>query len=705
MIERFNITKYYLVGEVVGGTFGKHHHDEFFDIISQKEKLAFLDQVVVNEQERKAKKRAAREGMWETVGTVVAVVGLSILTMGVGGAAIIAAVGGVGSAGAAIAVGAAYTAVGGYIAYQGHKGYQMGGEKGLVLGVATAALGMYTAGKGMAFTAGGSYSHEQGFGVSMGYNFMGGSDGKTSLGNIGISYSEKGGFGLSGGYNINPNIGINANIHQSGAWGVGASVHQTNDARIKDGLGLNVGYRETADGKVGLTGGVNYNHTMGNSTSGFGTMSMGYNYDTLFGGGVSLGYSQTDTGQSLVSGFSGQVSWNVNAGFQSQLDISYSWERTANFLAGHGAISDLQIALNQFEAEYGDLNDLDKAFQKAAMGLPLSEMEIALIEKAQRDAAQRKEAENVMQGAGAVTARNDERKKKGETIQIALDAEEKAEFLKKAEKYLVSKVKDFLENEGKDLLKVKQAFAEYENNPNAETAAKLVEAYEETKSAMGAGFIPIAGDVLDGIIAVKDFYRGDYLNAGLSTATIFAPFLPAPVAKKFIKGILETPLGKKMADSYLGKLVTSKLGKKTDSFGVDETMQSADEIAGVLKNGSYIRNPTAQSLDKLITASGKINSKNMSGNYMYVIDSKGNIIIGTRAGQKMPHPTLIGGKNPQVQGAGIVDIRGGQIYSIDNYSGHFKPNASSLEAMQNAFGKYPKSTFHKRFQGYKIYGE
>jgi hypothetical protein len=106
---------------------------------------------------------------------------------------------------------------------------------------------------------------------------------------------------------------------------VGASVHQTNYAGMKDGFGLNVGYRETADGKVGQTGGVNYSHSMENPTSGFGTMSMGYNYDTLFGGGVSLGYSQTDTGQSLVSGFSGQVSWNVNAGFQSQLDISYSW--------------------------------------------------------------------------------------------------------------------------------------------------------------------------------------------------------------------------------------------------------------------------------------------------------------------------------------------------------------------------------------------
>ena len=39
----------------------------------------------------------------------------------------------------------------------------------------------------------------------------------------------------------------------------------------------------------------------------------------------------------------------------------------------------------------------------------------------------------------------------------------------------------------------------------------------------------------------------------------------------------------------------------------------------------------------------------------------------------MPHPTLVGGANPQVRAAGIVDIRGGRIYSADNTSGHFKP--------------------------------
>ena len=88
---------------------------------------------------------------------------------------------------------------------------------------------------------------------------------------------------------------------------------------------------------------------------------------------------------------------------------------------------------------------------------------------------------------------------------------------------------------------------------------------------------------------------------------------------------------------------------------------------------------------------------------MYAIDESGDIIIGTRGGQRMPHPTLIGGENPQVLGAGIVDIRGGRIYSVDNASGHFKPGPASLEAAQKAFGNLPPSVFRKDFQGYLPY--
>jgi len=149
------------------------------------------------------------------------------------------------------------------------------------------------------------------------------------------------------------------------------------------------------------------------------------------------------------------------------------------------------------------------------------------------------------------------------------------------------------------------------------------------------------------------------------------------------------------------KITTQGMG----NFRVDPAMQAADEAAGVLKNGSYIKNPTAKNMNDLITDSGKIGSKQMSGQYMYVVDTNGNIVIGTRAGQKMPHPTLIGGENPQVKAAGIVDIRGGQIYKVDNSSGHFKPSAESLQAAEEAFGKLPSSAFSSSFQGYVPYNK
>lgn len=132
-------------------------------------------------------------------------------------------------------------------------------------------------------------------------------------------------------------------------------------------------------------------------------------------------------------------------------------------------------------------------------------------------------------------------------------------------------------------------------------------------------------------------------------------------------------------------------------------MQAADEAAGVLVNGRYIQNPTARNLTSMLTDAGKIGGKETSGRFMYVVDEAGDIIIGTRAGQKMPHPTLVGGANPQVQAAGIVDIRGGRIYSVDLESGHFKPTAEALGAAERAFGKLPKSAFSKDFQGYLPY--
>ena len=135
-------------------------------------------------------------------------------------------------------------------------------------------------------------------------------------------------------------------------------------------------------------------------------------------------------------------------------------------------------------------------------------------------------------------------------------------------------------------------------------------------------------------------------------------------------------------------------------------MQAKDIEMGVLIDGAYIKNPTAQNMSDLIKpGSNYVDNSKMNGQFMYVVDTNGNIIIGSRAGQHMPHPTLIGGTNPTVQGAGIVEIRGGKIYSIDNSSGHFKPDSSCMVSVQNAFGQLPSNVFHKDFQGYLTFGD
>lgn len=46
--------------------------------------------------------------------------------------------------------------------------------------------------------------------------------------------------------------------------------------------------------------------------------------------------------------------------------------------------------------------------------------------------------------------------------------------------------------------------------------------------------------------------------------------------------------------------------------------------------------------------------------------------------------------------AGIVHIHGGKIASYDDRSGYYKPNAKSMEAAEEAFGKLPSILFKKK---------
>jgi len=105
----------------------------------------------------------------------------------------------------------------------------------------------------------------------------------------------------------------------------------------------------------------------------------------------------------------------------------------------------------------------------------------------------------------------------------------------------------------------------------------------------------------------------------------------------------------------------------------------------------------------MITSDGKIIGKNFGGKYMYVVDEQGMIRIGTRAQQHMPHPTLTGGLDPTVRAAGEVDIRAGQIYSINNLSGHFRPSPDSLGTIYNAFSRLPDNAFKADFRGFQVF--
>ena len=129
-------------------------------------------------------------------------------------------------------------------------------------------------------------------------------------------------------------------------------------------------------------------------------------------------------------------------------------------------------------------------------------------------------------------------------------------------------------------------------------------------------------------------------------------------------------------------------------------MHDRDVKNGVYHNGHYDKNPTAQNINDMISGN-YIGNKNTNIDMPYVIDLNGNIILGRRNGNgrngtPTPHPTLIGGKDPQVQMAGIVHIHGGKIASYDNQSGHFKPNAKSMQVADEAFGKLPSILFKKK---------
>lgn len=114
----------------------------------------------------------------------------------------------------------------------------------------------------------------------------------------------------------------------------------------------------------------------------------------------------------------------------------------------------------------------------------------------------------------------------------------------------------------------------------------------------------------------------------------------------------------------------------------------------------YFKNPTATRLeDSIQNDRVYIDGKKQMGTVTYVMDDKGNIIIGVRqnpndSSKRCPHPTLIGGKDPTVQCAGMITFSKGRISSVNTNSGHYRPNSESLpkvtSALQKMCDKHPE---------------
>lgn len=107
-------------------------------------------------------------------------------------------------------------------------------------------------------------------------------------------------------------------------------------------------------------------------------------------------------------------------------------------------------------------------------------------------------------------------------------------------------------------------------------------------------------------------------------------------------------------------------------------------------DNGYPKNPTAKEISKSVVYEHiEIDGKTPNGPITYVMDENGRIIIGKRSNpvnpdKRSPHPMLIGGKDPQVKCAGMIVFRKGKIASIDNQSGHFRPNSKSMDEVYRA---------------------
>jgi hypothetical protein len=125
------------------------------------------------------------------------------------------------------------------------------------------------------------------------------------------------------------------------------------------------------------------------------------------------------------------------------------------------------------------------------------------------------------------------------------------------------------------------------------------------------------------------------------------------------------------------------------------------------KTGYFI-NPFSISIpDAIKNGQIQMDGHSVHGTYTYVLNENGDVVFAKRfnpnsSKSRAPHPNLIGGKDPQVQCAGMIRIEKGRIVWYNNNSGHFRPNAKSLEKVNNAMEKLKRihpEIFAKNYKG------
>lgn len=121
-------------------------------------------------------------------------------------------------------------------------------------------------------------------------------------------------------------------------------------------------------------------------------------------------------------------------------------------------------------------------------------------------------------------------------------------------------------------------------------------------------------------------------------------------------------MGSGQSGLYSGTIGSSQ--PYASSYAVTPNMLRRDEELGIYGPKGYRKNPTAKEIGQIINGN-YIVDKHTNVRFVYAVDTNGNVIVGRRngngkTGKATPHPTLIGGKNPKVKIAGVLDIRGGK---------------------------------------------